>query len=97
MSLQQVLLLMVINSSMARNFNDMIKNFNEVFYKVVLIDDSNGTIFERSTVATFSTFEEASEAAYELEQRGGKALVQCWDRPDSWVMCNGPNWKDYYN
>ena len=74
----------------------MARNFNDVFYKFVLIDDSK-TMFERSVIDTFNTFEEASKAAYELEQKGRKALVQCWDRPDSWVMCNGPNWKDYYD
>ena len=72
----------------------MAKTFNDIFYKFVLIADSK-TRSERSVIATFNTFEEASKAAYELEQKGGKALVQCWDRPNSWVMCNGPNWKDY--
>ena len=81
---------------MTKNFKNMARNFNDIFYKFVLIDDSNGSIFERSEIATYNTFEEASKAAYELEQKGGKALVQCWDRPNSWVMCNGPDWKDYY-
>ena len=86
---------------MAKNFNDilckysMARNFNDIFYKFVLMDDSKG-VFEREVISTHNTFEEASKAAYELEQRGGKALVQCWDRPNSWIMCNGPNWKDYY-
>ena len=61
----------------------MAKNFNDIFYKFVLIADSK-TRSERSVIATFNTFEEASKAAYELEQKGGKALVQCWDRPNSW-------------